>query len=177
MWRSRRLISGQLKISSIWKREYRPANGSETAGRTLLVLCGLGLMIAGGTILVVGMTFVFVPQDIAFIKLPAESIRAVSPTLVPLLAHDRAGFGGGLFTVGVILVLIMRHAPISRSLIQLTGLMGIAGFGCALGVHFAIGYTDFMHLFPAYAGLLLFVGGMLLFAKGNFAGRAMAVAQ
>ena len=134
-------------------------------------------MLAGGTILVVGMTFVFVPQDIVFIGLEPERIRAVSATLVPLLAHDRAGFGGGLFTVAVIIIMMMRHAPMSRSLIQVILLMGIAGFGCALGVHFAVGYTSFVHLLPAYAGFVMFVGGSLLFARVGSRNRSMAAAK
>jgi dihydroorotate dehydrogenase len=56
---------------------------------------------------VVGMTRVFVPQDLAFMGLSAERLRALSPTLVPLIAHDRAGFGGGgffMFLIGAALL-------------------------------------------------------------------------
>jgi hypothetical protein len=44
--------------------------------------------------------------------------------------------------------------------------MGCAGFGGAIGVHFAVGYLDFFHLLPAFAGLFifLFADGLLWFA-------------
>jgi hypothetical protein len=169
MWRARRRVNGPLNVGSSWTTTYRPKTPAEAIGRKLLFLCGLGLIGAGATILVVGMTFVFVPQDVSFIGIPPDKLRALSPVLVPLLAHDRAGFGGGLFSVGVILVMMMRHAPMSRSLVQIVALMGLFGFGAALGVHFAIGYTDFRHLSPAYAGFLMFAGGTALLARGLFA--------
>jgi hypothetical protein len=166
MWRARRLVNGPLNVGSSWAAAYQSKTAAEAAGRKLLFLCGLGLIGAGATILVVGMTFVFVPQDVSFIGIPPDKLRALSPVLVPLLAHDRAGFGGGLFSVGVILAMLMRHAPISRSLVEIVGMMGLCGFGAALGVHFAIGYTDFWHLSPAYAGFLMFAAGTALLAKG-----------
>jgi hypothetical protein len=131
-----------------------------------LFLNALGLAAAGATILVVGMTRVFVPQDVTFIGIRPEQLRTLSPLLVPLVAHDRAGFGGGLLTVGVILAMLMRHARITRNLVELVAVMGVCGFGAALGVHFVIGYTDFVHLTPAYAGLLLFAVGTLFLARG-----------
>jgi dihydroorotate dehydrogenase len=113
--------------------------------------------VAGATIMTVGMTSVFVPQDLAFMQMTSEQISRVSPRLIPIIAHDRAGFGGGLFTTGIVLLLLARHAPLARSLVEITLCMGIAGFGGALGVHFAIGYTDFIHLAPAYLGCALFL--------------------
>ena len=38
----------------------------------------------------------------------------------------------------------------------------MAGFGPAVGVHFAIGYTDPLHLFPAVAGAALYATGLAL---------------
>jgi hypothetical protein len=35
--------------------------------------------------------------------------------------------------------------------------MGVAGFACAIGVHFAVGYLDVFHLLPAFAGLCIFI--------------------
>ena len=135
------------------------STGIEGVGRKLLLFCGLGLVGAGATILVVGMTFVFVPQDVAFIGIQPDKLRATSPLLIPVLAHDRAGFGGGLLSVGLLLTMIVRHARLSRSLVEVIALMGFCGFAAALGVHFAIGYTDFVHLSPAYAGFVIFASG------------------
>src|SRR5437867_3674639 len=54
-----------------------------------------------------------------------------------------------------------RHAPATRSLAEIVAVMGLAGFGATLGVHFAIGYTDPLHLAPAYAGCVLFAAAVV----------------
>jgi hypothetical protein len=118
--------------------------------------------LAGATIVGVGMTTVFVPQDLAFIAMTRKQIGAISPMLIPVIAHDRAGFGGGLLSCGLLILIITRHAPLTRSFLEVMALMGLFGFGAALGVHGAIGYLDFTHLAPAYAGLLLFLAGWAL---------------
>ena len=166
MWRARRLLPEPLHFSSMWRSQSRKDSRAAAVGRKMLLLCALGLLAAGATILCVGMTFVFVPQDIAFIGVAPEKLRGISPALVPLIAHDRAGFGGGLFSIGCLLSMMMWHVPITRSLVQLVALMGLSGFGAAVGVHLAIGYLDFTHLGPAYFGFLIFAAGTGLLATG-----------
>jgi hypothetical protein len=51
------------------------------------------------------------------------------------------------------------NARPSRSLRQALALAGLAGFGAAIDVHVAVGYTDPLHLAPAVAG---FVIGLVL---------------
>jgi hypothetical protein len=167
MSRARRLLAHPLRPSSIWLAPKHAGNAYSCWGRRLLLLCGFGLSGAGLTILVVGMTFVFVPQDIVFIGISPDRLRAISPALVPLIAHDRAGFGGGVLSTGLLLLMMMRHAPVTRSLVEVVVLMGLCGFGAALGVHAAVGYTDSFHLSPAYAGCLLFAAGAALLAAGR----------
>jgi hypothetical protein len=145
---------------------------SMSVGRLGLLFLSGGMIAAGATIMVVGMTCVFVPQDLAFMGMTPEQLRAVSGRLVPVIAHDRAGFGGGLFSTGVILLCLVAHAPLSRSFVQIVGFMGLVGFGCAIGVHPAIGYTDFSHLAPAYVGGMVFLATSLRLAKER---RAMKV--
>lgn len=120
-----------------------------------------GMIAAGATIMVVGMTTVFVPQDLEFMQTTPAHLQMISPRLVPVIAHDRAGFGGGLFSTGILLLFLSRHAPLSKSFVQTVALMGLAGFGAALGVHWAIGYTDAVHLAPAYLAFLVFVGTVI----------------
>jgi hypothetical protein len=157
LWRARPI---NIDPSDIW----RSAEKLDT-GRLLLGLVVLGLLGAGLVIMGVGMTTVFVPQDLSFMQLTRDQIRTVSPQLVPVIAHDRAGFGGGLFSMGLILAMMTRHAPVTRSFIQIVALMGLAGFGATLGVHWAIGYTDITHLGPAYAGCLLFIAAVVAFVR------------
>ncbi len=61
-------------------------------GRGLLLLCSVGISAAGLTIMLVGMTSVFVPQDLEFMGITREAVNAINPHLVPLIAHDRGGF-------------------------------------------------------------------------------------
>jgi energy-converting hydrogenase Eha subunit G len=110
------------------------------------------------------MRVVFVPQDLTFMQLSVAQLNAISPMLIPVLAHDRSGFGGGLLSSGLLILIIARNAALSRSFVELIGIMGLCGFGAALGVHVAIGYLDFSHLAPAYAGLLLFITGLTMCA-------------
>jgi hypothetical protein len=126
------------------------------AGRLGLLSTGLGIVAAGLVILYLGSTEVFVPQDLAFIGMTRADLDGVNTRLVPLIAHDRAGFGGGLATIGVLLIVCGWYAGPGRAFHQAVGLAGTAGFGCALGTHFVEGYTNPVHLAPAIAGAALF---------------------
>ena len=50
-----------------------------------------------------------------------------------------------------------RCAELNRSFVEIVGLMGCAGFGGSIGVHFVVGYVDFFHLLPAFLGSFLFI--------------------
>ena len=139
--------------------------GAAKWGRILLTACAVGLALAGMTIAIFGMTTVFVPSDLRFVGLAPEAIARISPMLVPLIAHDRAGFGAGLCSVGSLLFFMARRAELNRSFVEIVGVMGISGFGGAITVHFAVGYVDFLHLLPGFMGFALFlVADALLYA-------------
>jgi hypothetical protein len=131
-------------------------------GRALLLAATAGIVAAGVTISAVGMTSVFVPTDLQFIGATREQIAAINRHLVPLIAHDRAGFGGALVSCGAAMFLSVLFGKPSRSLWQALAIAGVAGFGTALGIHPVIGYTNAMHLAPAVAGCLVFAIGMLM---------------
>jgi hypothetical protein len=126
------------------------------------LLTGIGDIGAGATIMVLGMTTVFVPSDLRFLGLRAADLAAINPRLVPLIAHDRAGFGGGLLSCGLLVLLIVWKAPMTRSLWQALLVSGSFGFACALGIHFVVHYLDALHLAPAILGTLLFIFGIAL---------------
>lgn len=144
------------------RRAAEPPNwkGAGGLGRICLLFTACGVIGAGFTISIVGMTAVFVPQDIAFLGVSADYLRSVNSRLVPLIAHDRAGFGGGLCSVGIAMLLCVWFAPLTRSLKQVLTLAGAIGFGFAIAVHFMIGYTDFIHLLPACGGAVLYAVGL-----------------
>lgn len=131
-------------------------------GRILLLVTAACIAAGGFTIMTVGITSVFVPQDLAFMNMTVEELRAVSPKLVPLIAHDRAGFGGGVFCCGVTLFFCLWCSPMTRSLWQAGCIACVCGFGTAVFVHLPIGYTDLFHLAPAVAGMVMMIVGLAM---------------
>ena len=117
-------------------------------------------MLAGAVILYLGMTEVFVAEDLGFMGVTRRMLDDVNVRLVPLIAHDRAGFGGGLGTVGVLLLFCGWYARPTRAFHQTVLLAGTTGFGCAIGTHFIEGYVNPMHLGPAIAGAALFAASL-----------------
>src|SRR5215469_3602212 len=154
VWRSR---PRNLSLSTVFSELPEIHGRAERWGRLLLGSCAAGLILAGFTIAIFGMTTVFVPSDLRFIGLPRSSLANISHSLIPVISHDRAGFGGGLCSIGCLLLFMSRCAELSRSFVEIVALMGCAGFGGAIGVHFVVGYRDFFHLLPAFIGSFLFV--------------------
>lgn len=125
-------------------------------GRIGLLMTGTGIILAGTAILFLGTTEVFVTEDLEFMGVSREMLDALNPRLVPVIAHDRAGFGGGLTTVGVLVLFCGWFARPGRAFYQALALAASAGFGFAIGTHFFEGYTNPIHLAPAFSGLALF---------------------
>jgi hypothetical protein len=136
-------------------------------GRVLLLAVCAGMLGGGLTITTVGMTTVFVPEDVAFMGVGRDELRAVNPRLVPLIAHDRAGFGGAVCCCGAVLFGVVWRGELDRAGRQALALAGGAGFGTAIFVHPAIGYTDWWHLTPAIGGAVLFALGWWLVRPGE----------
>lgn len=131
-------------------------------GQALLLVTSACLVLGGLIICVVGTTDVFVPQDLEYLALTREDLNAISPRLIPLIAHDRAGFGGGVCCCGVTMFCCVKCGTPARSLWQAVLITGLIGFGTAVGVHFPIGYMNLIHLAPAILGTAMFVSGMAL---------------
>jgi hypothetical protein len=129
-------------------------------GRVVLLASTAGIIAAGLTIMTVGMTAVFVPQDLEFMGISVAELRAFNGHLVPLIAHDRAGFGGALISCGVAMFLAVRYGRASRNLWQALGVAGAFGFACAIGIHPVIGYMNLFHLAPAMLGCAVFAIGL-----------------
>lgn len=133
-------------------------------GQLLLVLHAAAVLVAGLVISTVGVTVVFVHEDLEFMQTTAEQLRAANPRLVPLVAHDRATFGGMLVSTGTVLLLtaLWGYRAGSGWLWWTLLPAGILGYAPAIAVHFAVGYTDGMHLLPAFVGLGVFLLGLAL---------------
>src|SRR5262249_55102325 len=131
-------------------------------GQLLLVIHGFALLGAGVTISAIGVTRVFVPEDLEFMQTTAEALRASNPRLVPLVAHDRATFGGMLLASGWVFLLpaLWGYRNGSAWLWWTFLTAGLAAYAAAIGVHYAVGYTNLMHLVPAFSGLVIFLLGL-----------------
>jgi len=125
-------------------------------GRWGLLASGLGITLAGLVILYLGSTEVFVAEDLGFMGVTRQMLDDANPRLVPLIAHDRAGFGGGLATVGILVSVCAVYSRPSRAFHEAVAIGGIVGFGCAIGIHYVEGYVNPIHLAPAFAGATLF---------------------
>ena len=131
-------------------------------GRACLLATAAGMVDGGLTILAVGTTCVFVPQDLVYLGLSDGELHGLNPRLVPLIAHDRAGFGGAVCCGGLVLFFVIWCSEPSRSLWLVLALAGLVGFGSAIGAHPAIGYNDGVHIAPAVSGAALYFAGLIL---------------
>jgi dihydroorotate dehydrogenase len=136
-------------------------------GQLLLILHGCGLLGAGAMISAIGITQVFVREDLAFMHTAAHVLQAANPHLVPLIAHDRATLGGMLLASGWVFLLpaLWGFRNGSAWLWWTMLVAGVSAYAGALGIHYTVGYTSWMHLLPAFGGLLIFLLGLGLSAS------------
>ncbi|MFF3442758.1 hypothetical protein [Streptosporangium sp. NPDC002721] len=133
-------------------------------GQLLMIVTGVGLFAGGAVVSFVGLTHVFVPSDLVFLDTTPGDLHAVSPRLLPFVAHDRAGFGGTLMAVAVAVALLSAwgwrrgEAWVWWSLASAAA----AGFVPPVLVHWTVGYTDFWHLAPVYLGACLTTVALVL---------------
>ncbi|HEY0372280.1 MAG TPA: hypothetical protein VGD79_09780 [Thermoanaerobaculia bacterium] len=154
LWRTRRLRTTRIERT---KLDLRTHAGR---GHAMLLASTFGISAAGLVIMTVGMTTVFVPQDLAFMGVQAADLRALNDRLVPLIAHDRAGFGGALVSCGLAMFLSVLYLRPSRSHWQALAIAGTCGFATAVGIHFVIGYMSVTHVGPAVVGCLAYLAGL-----------------
>jgi dihydroorotate dehydrogenase len=133
-------------------------------GQLVLIGHAGAMMVAGVVIACFGITRVFVPEDLAFMNTTAEYLQSHNDKLLPLIAHDRATFGGQLIAAGLVLLLpaLWGFRPASAWLWWSMLLAILPGYGAAIAVHHVVGYDDLWHLTPAYGGLLLALVGLAL---------------
>jgi hypothetical protein len=158
-------VAGLVRTRTFRVRVSRPCldlRSRAGLGRVLLLASTFGIAMAGVTISTVGATSVFVPQDLEFMGVTPAYLHSVNARLVPLIAHDRAGFGGALVSCGLAMFIAVLYGRASRSLWQALALAGLAGFGSAIGIHPIVGYLSFSHLAPAVAGSLVFAAGLAM---------------
>lgn len=132
-------------------------------GQLSLVLLGFALTIGGIVISTIGATNVFVPTDLTYLCLTPEMMNEFNEQLIPVIAHDRAGFGSALLCVGLlVLMLALWGIREGERWVWWTFTIGaIPAFLSGIITHFVIGYTDFIHLLPAYFAVILYLVGII----------------
>lgn len=133
-------------------------------GQLCWVLHATGLVLAGCVILGIGMTQVFVSEDLAFLCMDAAGVQAMGERVISVVAHDRATLGGMLWAsgVGMLLPVLWCHQRGASWLWWAVAGLGAPAYAATLGMHAWVGYTDWRHIVPALAGLALWAGGLAL---------------
>ncbi|WP_047985469.1 beta/alpha barrel domain-containing protein [Ornithinibacillus californiensis] len=133
-------------------------------GQLAFVLLGFSFVLGGIIISIIGVTSIFVPTDLLYICMTPEMMKDFNENLLPVLAHDRAGFGSALLSVGLlVLTMSLWGYQQGNRWVWWTYLVGgLPAFYAGIYIHFAIGYTTFIHLLPAYFALGLFLIGLVL---------------
>jgi hypothetical protein len=161
--RSRQFLEAPRGIRSLCKTDLRTSLRTRYGiGRALLLATAAGMIAGGLIIMTVGMTWVFVPQDLEFMGVQPVELQSLSNRLVPLIAHDRSGFGGAICTTGIAVLFCVWCARPSKSLWQVLAFSGVVGFATAIGIHPVVGYTNLVHLAPAIIGAVIFMTGLIL---------------
>jgi len=133
-------------------------------GQLCFVVLGFSFILGGFIISLIGATNVFVPTDIGFICMSPEQMNEINNRLIPLIAHDRAGFGSALVSVGLLVLMIALWGYHQGAKWVWNSLLigGIPAFSAGIVTHFVIGYTTFIHLLPAYIAVFLYLTGLIL---------------
>lgn len=160
--RTRRCVAISEPPRDAFARLFSLPRDRVALGRLVLVLGAGGTFAAGIVILGIGITHVFVPEDIHFIGMGRSRLEDISPRLIPLIAHDRAGFGGAVAVIGLTTLLCLVFGRSTRSLFQAIALAGAVALGSTFAVHFAVGYEDPWHLTPPVLALASLVLGEVL---------------
>lgn len=133
-------------------------------GQLMFIILGFSILIGGIVISTIGVSKVFISTDVSFLCMSPQTLDSISNTLIPVIAHDRAGFGSALVSVGLlVLMLSLWGFRKGESWIWNTLCLGaLPAFIAGVGTHFYIGYTTFIHLLPVYFLVILYLIGLIL---------------
>ncbi|WP_423409541.1 dihydroorotate dehydrogenase [Heyndrickxia sp. MSNUG] len=133
-------------------------------GQLLFVMLGFSFVVGGAVISSIGATNVFVDTDLQYICMTPGQMNELNEKLIPVIAHDRAGFGSALLSVGLLVLMLgLWGFHEGASWMWRTFLFGgIPAFTTGILTHLYIGYINFFHLLPAYFALAMYVAGLWL---------------
>ncbi|MFZ3590110.1 dihydroorotate dehydrogenase [Bacillus sp. DJP31] len=141
-------------------------------GQLMFILLGFLILVGGIVISTIGVSNVFVSTDLAFLCMTPDMLDQISANLIPVIAHDRAGFGSALVSVGLLVQLISLwgFGKGERWVWNTLAIGALPAFIAGIATHIFIGYTTFIHLLPVYFLVILYLLGLVLsypFLKGK----------
>ncbi|MGM9923072.1 MAG: dihydroorotate dehydrogenase [Bacillus sp. (in: firmicutes)] len=133
-------------------------------GQLLFIMLGFSIVVGGIVISTIGVSDVFVSTDLSFLCMSSQMLDSISNNLIPVIAHDRAGFGSALVSVGLLVLMLSLWGfrKGERWIWNTLALGALPAFIAGLGTHIYIGYTTFIHLLPLYFLGVLYLLGLLL---------------
>jgi dihydroorotate dehydrogenase len=131
-------------------------------GQLMCIILGFLIVTGGIVISTIGVTKVFVATDLSFLCMSPQMLNHINSNLIPVIAHDRAGFGSALISIGLLVLMIslwgFRQGE--RWVWNTLAVGALPPFISGIGTHFYIGYTSFIHLLPVYSLVVLYVIGL-----------------
>ncbi|WP_102272811.1 dihydroorotate dehydrogenase [Cytobacillus massiliigabonensis] len=133
-------------------------------GQLLFIMLGFLIVVGGIIISTIGVSKVFVATDLSFLCMSPQMLNNFSSNLIPVIAHDRTGFGSALISVGLLVLMISLWGfrKGERWIWNTLCLGALPAFIAGIGTHIYIGYTTFIHLLPVYFLIILYLLGLLL---------------
>ncbi|RKQ32689.1 dihydroorotate dehydrogenase [Oceanobacillus halophilus] len=133
-------------------------------GQLMFIILGFLIIIGGVVISTIGVFNVFVSTDLSFLCMTPEMLDNISNNLIPVIAHDRAGFGSALISVGLLVLTISLWGfrKGERWIWNTICIGALPAFTAGIGTHIYIGYTTFIHLLPVYFLVILYLLGLIL---------------
>lgn len=161
------VVDHDLHNSGAWKKALW--------GQLLVVIQGVAILCGGIVICSFGVTTVFVEDDLEFMNTTREILVQANPRLIPMVAHDRASFGGMLMSTGITVLLtgLWGWQRGRRWLWWTLAGSGSVAYLTTIAIHWHVGYTSLKHLLPAYGGFLVLWLSLLLSREWMFDRRRM----
>ncbi|MCM3693649.1 dihydroorotate dehydrogenase [Neobacillus niacini] len=133
-------------------------------GQLMFIILGFLIVVGGIVISTIGVSKVFVSTDLNFLCMSPQMLDSISNNLIPVIAHDRAGFGSALVSVGLLILMLSLWGfrKGERWIWNTLAIGALPAFIAGIGTHLYIGYTTFIHLLPVYFLVFLYLVGLVL---------------
>ncbi|MEH7254300.1 dihydroorotate dehydrogenase [Neobacillus niacini] len=133
-------------------------------GQLMFIIIGFLIVVGGLVISTIGVSKVFVSTDLNFLCMTPQMLESISSNLIPVIAHDRAGFGSALVSVGLLILMLSLWGfrKGERWIWNTLAIGALPAFIAGIGTHLYIGYTTFIHLLPVYFLVVLYLLGLVL---------------